>query len=132
MHAAPIISQPHVPVSSGSTVYVTVVPVETIKMALANDDNPPPPILLVEGCAADLYLTCRRLEDDGVTNPVISARDITEAIMLLQEVIRDPRGHPMPIVMFTDLKFLWEDGLDLVQWVKRQAGLDQMRVIVLS
>ncbi|MDB6092458.1 MAG: response regulator receiver protein [Verrucomicrobia bacterium] len=132
MHIAHIITPPLIPSSQRATVYVTVVPVDTLKMALANADHPPPPILLVESCAADLYLTSRRLEADGVTNPIISAREISEAMILLQEVIRDPRRHPLPIVMFTDLKFLWADGLDLIKWVKRQPGLDQMRVIVLT
>jgi CheY-like chemotaxis protein len=87
-------------------------------------------ILLVEGCALDLALTCDLFASAGITNPVVAVRDGTDAMTLLADSLEG--FGPLPAVMFTDLKLLHVDGLGLVDWVRQQPEFDGMKVFVLS
>lgn len=79
------------------------------------------PILLVEENEADVYLTRRKLEADGVKNPLIVVSEVAEGIIFLKEVIRDPATYRQPCVIFTDLGLFRSNGAELIHWVRDRA-----------
>src|SRR3954469_11560362 len=63
-----------------------------------------PPVLFVEEDLDDLYLIQQRLDSAGAKNPIVSARDVPDAIAFLEGVVSNTGLYPIPSVMFTDLK----------------------------
>ncbi|GAA0523774.1 response regulator [Pigmentiphaga sp. GD03639] len=91
------------------------------------------PILLVEDSPQDLELTLIALERSQLANDVVVARDGEEAADYLCR-----RGHHQdrpvgnPAVILLDLKLPKMDGLELLQFIRGDRGLQNVPVVMLT
>jgi len=91
------------------------------------------PILLVEDSPQDLELTLIALERSQLANDVVVARDGEEAADYLCR-----RGHHQgrpvgnPAVILLDLKLPKMDGLELLQLIREDRGLQNVPVVMLT
>lgn len=91
-------------------------------------------ILLVEDSEDDAFAFRRALKKAGVTHRVEVASDGRQALDYLLQVITggDADRFPPPAIVFLDLKLPYHDGMEILEWIRRQAALSQLKVIVLS
>lgn len=92
-------------------------------------------ILLAEDSGDDELLFKRLLTDHKVENPVMVVRDGVEAIAYLegQGDFADRTQHPLPRIIFLDLKMPRADGFAVLEWLQTQPALKQnILVVVLS
>jgi len=96
--------------------------------------NTSPPLLLVEDDVNEVELMLEAFEASGITQPVRVLRDGEEAIAYLEGrgAYADRRAHPLPCLIFLDLKLPKKSGLEVVEWVKSQAGLKRIPVVIVS
>ena len=91
------------------------------------------PILLVEDNPNDLELTLTALEQTGLANEVVIARDGAEALDFLHR--RGPHANrttPDPAVVLLDLKLPKVDGLEVLAEVKGDPVLRAIPVVMLT
>ena len=91
-------------------------------------------ILIVEDDTNDILFLKMALEATGISNPIIEAKDGKEAQKYLSQTgCGVPQAqHPVPYLMFLDLKLPHLMGLDLLKWVRQQPEMYCMVVIVLT
>lgn len=91
-------------------------------------------ILLVDDDENDVLLMQRAFKNAQVDNPLKVAVDGQGAMDYLAGVGRFSKReeHPLPRLIITDLKLSDKTGLDLLRWVRTQAGLRKTPVLVLS
>jgi CheY-like chemotaxis protein len=91
-------------------------------------------ILLVEDSQNDALLFKRTLQRSGLGNPMVVAHDGDEAIMYLEGEGRfaDRDRHPLPMIIFLDLKLPRISGFEVLEWIKNRPSLRGIPVIVLS
>jgi CheY-like chemotaxis protein len=82
-------------------------------------------ILIVDDSDEDAVLLMLMFKRAGIVNPVTVLSNGQQAISYL-------KGHPLPSVMFLDLKMPGVDGYKVMEWMARQPGLGSMLVVVLS
>lgn len=90
-------------------------------------------VLVVEDDEDDLFLFQRELGKVG--NPTVRrARDGREAVDYLSGNGRfaDRTQHPMPQVVFLDLKIPHLDGHGVLAWIRSQAALKDLAVYILT
>src|SRR6185369_15415772 len=82
-------------------------------------------ILQVEDDPNDVFFLQRALKKAGVLNPIQVARDGQEAIDYLQGVgkFADREQFPLPALILLDLKLPLVMGLDVLKWIRQEAGL---------
>ncbi len=97
-----------------------------------DDANSLPAILLIEESATYRHLTQELLRNSGLKNPVVSVRDVGQAIVWLEMGIRDFPLHSSPVAMFIDLELACDDGMPLIRWARSRRELDGMLIAVLS
>jgi CheY-like chemotaxis protein len=91
------------------------------------------PILLVEDNPRDLELTLAALEKCQLANEIVIARDGAEAIdYLFARGIHAGRPAGDPTVVLLDLKLPKIDGLEVLDTVKKDAGLRHIPVVMLT
>lgn len=92
------------------------------------------PILLVEDSPDDVLFVKRALEKAGVTHPLHVACDGEKAIDYLKPFVEHPdlAGHPLPILVLLDLQLPHIRGLDVLKWIREQAVLRTLIVIIHS
>ena len=91
-------------------------------------------ILLVEDSEPDAFLFERALRAAGIKNPLQRATDGQQAVDRLAAA-EDPVKRteaPVPCVVFLDLKLPYQDGFEVLQWLRTQPHLDQTVVVVLT
>jgi len=93
-----------------------------------------PTILLVEDEENDVLFMKMALEKAGIVDGLQVAEDGTQAIDYLsgQGVFADRVRHPLPVLVFLDLKLPRIMGIDVLKWIRDQPALDTMVVIVLT
>jgi CheY-like chemotaxis protein len=96
--------------------------------------NPERAILLVEDSEDDVFLMRRALREAGVTNPLTVVEDGQAAVDYLSgaNLYADRAQYPLPALIFLDLKLPMKSGHDVLVWIRAQAGLETMVVVVLT
>lgn len=97
--------------------------------------NPAPrTILLVEDNEDDLFFMRRAILSAGVTLPLQVAESGQAAIDYLAGVdgYGDRKRHPLPMLMFLDLKLPQKSGLEVLAWVRSRPELRTLIVLVLT
>ena len=95
--------------------------------------KPSPNIILVaEDDADDLYLLRRLLNKAGVKNPVVSCRNGDEVISFLGAATADGEKAIRPCLILLDIKMPKRDGFEVLRWIRRQATLRTLPVVMLS
>ena len=91
-------------------------------------------ILLAEDSEDDVLLIRRAFRQANIINPLQVVRDGEEAIAYLRGDGRyaNRAEYPLPELLLLDLKMPGLDGFDVLQWIREQAGLGAMRIVVLS
>jgi CheY-like chemotaxis protein len=92
------------------------------------------PVLIAEDDPNDVFLLKRAFEKAGVNNPVIVARNGQEAIDYLNGSgkFTDRAAHPLPGLMFLDLKMPLVDGFDVLAWLNARKMNGKVPVVVLT
>jgi CheY-like chemotaxis protein len=91
-------------------------------------------ILLVEDNEDDVFLMKRALQGARVVNPLHVVEDGQEALDYLSGngKFADRESHPLPAVVFLDLKLPYISGHDVLAWIRREKQLESLVVIVLT
>lgn len=91
-------------------------------------------ILLVEDNEDDIFLMKRALKIAGISNRLCLAEDGQAAIDYLSGVgdYADRQTHPIPALIFLDLKLPLKRGLDVLAWIRGQRHLENLVVVVLT
>ena len=93
---------------------------------------PPPTLLIVEDNDDDLFLLTRAFERSQVANPVQSVRSGAELTKYLMGIgpFRDRERHPLPGMIFLDLRLRDMQGTDVLRFLGSQLDLSQIAVVV--
>ena len=93
---------------------------------------PLPTLLIVEDNEDDLFLLTRAFERAHVANPVMSVRSGAELTKYLMGIgpYRDRKNHPLPGVIFLDLRLRDMQGTDALRFLGGQKDLSGIIVIV--
>ncbi|MDB6125199.1 MAG: putative response regulator, CheY [Pedosphaera sp.] len=91
-------------------------------------------ILLVEDNEDDVFLMKRALKDAAIKNPLHIAEDGQEAVDYLSGAHRfsDRTQHPLPAVVFLDLKLPMKSGHEVLAWIRSQPHFESLVVVVLT
>jgi len=91
-------------------------------------------VLLAEDLDDDILLIRRAFDKAGMKNPLFVVRNGDEAIAYLsgigQYAHRDE--FPLPDLLLLDLKMPGVDGFSVLNWIKLQPELSNLRVVVLT
>jgi CheY-like chemotaxis protein len=92
------------------------------------------PLLLVEDEENDIFLFKRVLAKEQITNPLHVAEDGQQAIDYLAGVgqFADRAQFPLPGLVLLDLKLPVKTGLQVLEWIREQPGLETLLVIILT
>ncbi|MDB6055858.1 MAG: putative response regulator, CheY [Verrucomicrobiales bacterium] len=91
-------------------------------------------ILLVEDNEDDIFLMRRALKSAGIINQLSVVEDGQQAVDYLSGInaFTDRQLHPLPAVVFLDLKLPLKMGMDVLKWIKQQPHLKSLVVVVLT
>ncbi len=91
-------------------------------------------ILLVEDNEDDVFLMQHALAGAGVANPVRVVENGQEAIDYLAGAgeYQDRVRHPLPVIVFLDLKLPLVSGHEVLAWIRSQPARESLVVIVLT
>lgn len=90
-------------------------------------------ILIVEDSEDDVVLMQRVLAAT-VSLPIVAVENGQQAIDYLSGAApyEDRREHPLPVVVFLDLKLPLRSGHEVLAWTRSQPGLEGLPVVVLT
>lgn len=91
-------------------------------------------ILIVDDNEDDIYALKRAIKKSGIVNPLQVVMDGQQAIDYLagEGSFGDRERHPLPFLMFLDLKLPYRSGFDVLNWMREQATPFATVVVVLS
>jgi len=94
----------------------------------------PGAILLVEDNEDDAFLMKRALAAADVANPIYHVETGQQAIDYLAGAhpFQDRNRHPMPVIVFLDLKLPLMSGHEVLEWIRGQRQLESLAVVVLT
>jgi CheY-like chemotaxis protein len=100
----------------------------------SDDMNPDSAILVIEDNEDDVVLTKHALAAARVPNPIHVVTTGLDAIDYLSgtNAYRDRRKHPLPAVVFLDLKMPMMSGHEVLAWIRGQRHLESIVVVVLT
>jgi CheY-like chemotaxis protein len=92
------------------------------------------PVLLVEDDDNDVLFVQRAFRNAGILNPLQIVRHGDEAVEYLggSGAFADREQHPLPVFLLLDLKLPRRSGLEVLEWLKEQPGLQRIPVVVLT
>lgn len=92
------------------------------------------PILLVEDNPDDVFFMKRACKSVDLENPLHAAESGDEAIDYLSGngKFADREAHPLPCLIFLDLKLPGRNGLEVLEWLRQKAEFISTMVIVLT
>lgn len=81
--------------------------------------------LLVEDNEDDVFFMQRAFKDAGLENPLHVVSNGEEAIDYFSGVAEfaDRNRHPLPDMVFLDLKMPGMDGFEVLKWIREEQGL---------
>jgi CheY-like chemotaxis protein len=90
--------------------------------------------LLVEDNDDDVFLITRAFKNVGLITPMVRATDGQDAIDYLsgQGAYADRVKFPMPSLVLLDIKMPFISGLEVLRWIRGQAGLATLPVIMFT
>lgn len=93
-----------------------------------------PVILLVEDNEDDVFALRWAFRKAGVPDGVQVVTDGRQALDYLKGSgeFTDRTVHPLPELMFLDLKLPYYDGYDILQWMRDQPEMGDIRIVILS
>jgi DNA-binding response OmpR family regulator len=91
-------------------------------------------ILLVDDSENDLFLMRAAFKKAGFDTSLQEVHNGEEAIAYLKgdDPYSDRTQFPLPAVMLLDLNMPMKNGFDVLAWVRSQAGLKRLSIIILS
>lgn len=91
-------------------------------------------VLVADDDQNDINLLRRAFQKAGIEVPITTVRDGEEAIHYLHgdKEFADRTAFPIPTLLLLDLKMPRADGFEVLEWLRRQAGLKRMPVIVMT
>jgi CheY-like chemotaxis protein len=91
-------------------------------------------ILLVEDNEDDVFLMNRALREAGVENPMQVVEDGQQAVDYLSGngPFADRTAHPLPVIVFLDLKLPIMMGLEVLAWIRSNPAFADIVVVVLT
>jgi CheY-like chemotaxis protein len=91
-------------------------------------------ILLADDRDDDVFLIRRSFLKANIINPLFVVRDGEEAMHYLagEGKYSNRDEYPLPDLLLLDLKMPRMDGFEVLRWVREQAGLKALRVVVLT
>ena len=94
----------------------------------------PVTILVAEDDPNDIMLLRRAFYKAGVEVPIHFVRDGQEVIDYLQgqPPFEDPAQNPVPTLLLLDLKMPKLNGFEVLEWLRRQAFLHRLPVVIFS
>lgn len=94
----------------------------------------PEMILLVEDNEDDAFFMRQALKDARIDNPLHVVEDGQQAISYLSGMgaFADRQRHPLPMVVFLDLKLPIKTGHEVLAWIRAQPQFQKLIVIVLT
>ncbi len=92
------------------------------------------PILVVEDNAADVALIHRAFERVRLVNPlqVVTHGDAAVDYLAGKGMYADRGRFPLPILILLDLKLPRRSGIEVLQWLRAQSGLQHIPVAILT
>jgi CheY-like chemotaxis protein len=91
-------------------------------------------LLLVEDNEDDVLLMKLALKRAGIINPLHVVEDGQLAINYLagKGSFAEREQHPLPVVIFLDLKLPLKSGHEVLAWIRQESSLQDMIVIILT
>jgi CheY-like chemotaxis protein len=91
-------------------------------------------ILLVEDDEHDVYFFRRALKKAGLEVPLRLVNDGEQALQYLNGdgQYKDRAAHPLPDIIFLDLKLPYVSGMEVLERIRKQPALSKIDVIVLT
>lgn len=91
-------------------------------------------LLLVEDNEDDVFLMKMALEEAEIKNSLYVVEDGQQAVDYLSGVgpFGDRQAHPMPAIIFLDLRLPLKSGHEVLAWIRSQKALKDVVVIVLT
>jgi CheY-like chemotaxis protein len=91
-------------------------------------------VLLVEDNADDVFLMQRVFKKAQITLPLQVVTDGKQAISFLEGTgdYHDRQLHPLPDLIFLDLKLPFLHGFVVLAWIRKQVRLNEVRVVILT
>jgi len=91
-------------------------------------------ILLAEDREDDIVLVRRAFAKAYVLNPLQIVRDGEELVAYLkgEGKYANRAEYPLPDLLLLDLKMPRMDGFQVLEWIRQQPGLSNLRVVVLT
>jgi CheY-like chemotaxis protein len=91
-------------------------------------------ILIVENNADDLFFLKRALRSAGITDNLMSVSEGKSAVQYLagEGIYADRVRHPVPWLVFLDLKLPYKSGIEVLQFIRSRPELQKMNVVVVT
>lgn len=91
-------------------------------------------VLLVEDDENDRLLIERAFNKGRIANPIKAVTNGEDAVAYLAGTgeFTNREQFPLPVLMLLDLKLPRKSGLEVLAWVREQAGLKRLPVVVLT
>ncbi len=91
-------------------------------------------ILMAEDDENDVFFLERAFKQAQIVNPIHRVKDGEEAIAWLHGdgLYADREKFPLPCLILVDLKMPRKNGFEVLSWLRGQAGLKRIPVIVLT
>ena len=92
------------------------------------------PILIAENNQDDIILLQALLQKANLSVPIHVVTDGEQAISYLSATgeYADRAKYPLPQLLLLDIKMPRTDGFEVLEWIRRQHELDDLRVVMLT
>ncbi len=92
------------------------------------------PVLQVEDDEHDVFFLRRAFDEARVLNPLQVVYDGQEALDYLSGTgkFADRSAHPLPCLVLLDLKLPRKNGLEVLEWLRKESTLPPIPVIMFS